>query len=138
VLVWLKLAHVAALALWCAALFGIPALLAAYPEVRHARDERRLRAAARACYILIASPAAVVAIGTGAGLIAAASAQGGWLALKLTAVSLLVLFHVFCGRLIAVLHDRPRLWPPAAHLSLIAAPSVLVPVTLWLVLAQPF
>jgi len=134
---WLKLAHLAALLAWCAALFALPALLASFPSVHGRVARQRLLAATRFTYIAIGSPAAVLAIATGTGLIFLTAAGGPWLVGKLTLVAALSLFHAGCGKLILVLHRTPRRWPRRAHLALAAVPLALVPGVLWLVLAQP-
>jgi protoporphyrinogen IX oxidase len=137
VIVWLKVLHIASLVFWCAGLLYLPGLLAAHPGTTDPEAFRRLRAMSRLTYVYVTSPAAVIAVASGTALIWAAEAHGGWLALKLTAVALMVVFHVYCGRVLALLHDRPRLRRPATHASLAVAPVLLIPTVLWLVLGKP-
>lgn len=134
---WLKVLHISSLVFWCAGLLYMPGLFAAHPGITDSQDFRRLRAVTRLSYIYVTSPAAVIAVASGTVLIWIAAADGGWLPLKLTAVALMVLFHVYCGRLLAMLHEQPRLRRPAAHLVLVAPPALLIPVVLWLVLGKP-
>lgn len=134
---WLKTLHIATMLVWCAGLFYLPGLFATHPTLRNPRDLRRLRIMTRFAFVMVTSPAAVLAIVSGTALIYVADAHGGWLVLKLTVVSLMVLFHLYCGRTLARLHDTPAARSPAAHLSLIAVPGILVPLVLWLVLAKP-
>jgi protoporphyrinogen IX oxidase len=133
---WLKIVHIAAVLFWSAGLVYLPGLFAAHPGAK-GEAYKRLRLITRFTYIAVTSPAAVVAILSGAALIFVAGAHGGWLVLKLALVSLLVVHHVLLGRMTGWLRDDPRMWRPAAHLSLIAVPAVLVPPILWLVLGKP-
>lgn len=134
---WTLALHVAALMLWSAGLFALPALYAAYPSVTHPRDLQRLQAMARFTFLAIASPAGVVTIIAGTILIHPTGAYSGWLVLKLIVVTLMVLFHAACGRIVVLLHDDPGLLSPRTHLSLLVVPAVLIPCILWLVLAKP-
>lgn len=134
---WILALHVGALLLWSASLFALPALYAVYPSVRHPRDLQRLQAMARFTFLAIASPAGVVTIIAGTALIHPTGAYSGWLVLKLMVVTLLVVFHAACGRIVVLLHDDPMLLSSRTHLSLLAVPAILIPCVLWLVLAKP-
>lgn len=96
-----------------------------------------MRAAVRFTYIAMASPAAVVAVVSGTALIHPTQSYGAWLLAKLTLVTGMVVFHAVCGKLMLRqhnLHQRGgRRWQP--WLALV--PASLIPLVLWLVLAQP-
>ena len=133
---WLMALHIAALAVWSAALFYLPGLLAAHPR-REGDAFARLRWMSRLAYLGIASPAAILAIVSGSLLIVAADSHGGWLVLKLAVVALMVLFHIYCGSLVAEMRQHPVRRSAAALASLVLIPALLVPATLYLVLAKP-
>lgn len=135
--IWLKALHIVSMLIWCACLFYLPGLFAAHPRVKDRDELRRLRIATRFTYIAVASPAGMLAIVTGTALIYVTGRHGDWLVLKLTAVTLMVVFHVTCGWLLGKLYDRPAWLAPRTHLSLVAAPAILVPTVLWLVLGKP-
>ncbi|MGV3572695.1 MAG: CopD family protein [Ramlibacter sp.] len=134
---WLKFVHLSALLAWCAALFALPTLLALYPQTAGGVERRRLRAATRFTYIAVASPAAVIAVVSGTALIHPTAAYGAWLLAKLTLVTAMVFFHAACGKVMLQQHDvrqrGGRRWQ--AWLALV--PAAIVPIVLWLVLAQP-
>ncbi|MBP7567366.1 MAG: CopD family protein [Burkholderiaceae bacterium] len=134
---WLKFIHLSALMLWCGCLFALPALLAQYRGTRGHVDRKRLQAATRFTYIAVASPAAIVAVIAGTLLIHPTQSYGNWMIAKLTLVAVMIFFHAICGKLILVLHDRRDRAPQRLHLMLVLVPALLVPVVLWLVLAQP-
>jgi protoporphyrinogen IX oxidase len=135
---WLKALHIVSLLIWSASLFYLPGLFALHPETRDPDAFRRLRAMTRITYVAIASPAAVLAVASGTALIPFILPFGAWLIVKLTVVSLMVLFHIYCGYAVAWLHDTPAHASPRRHLSLCVAPVVLIPTVLWLVLGKPF
>ncbi len=137
VVLWMKLLHLATLAMWSAGLVALPVLFSCFPRTEHAVEVRRLRAMTRYGFIVVVSPAAVLTIISGTALIYLRGVEGSWLMLKLTLVALMVAFHVLCGWMIGRLHDQPRLWPAARQLSLTLAPLAIVPTVFWLVLGKP-
>ncbi|MFG6667554.1 CopD family protein [Halomonas sp. HNIBRBA4712] len=98
---WLKLLHIAALVIWCGSLLYLPALL------NHALVLRRDAGFAqgtppmpRFFYNTVATPAALLAIGSGTLLFLLHGLMGGWLILKLGAVVVMVAAHGAFGWLI--------------------------------------
>ncbi len=138
-MVWLKALHITALTIWCAGLFYLPGLLMLHPRTRDRDSFHRLRIMTRYSFIILISPAAVIAIISGTALVYVRGAQGDWLAAKLVAVALMVFFHLYCGNQLGALRRRndPKHRPAWVYLSLVIVPSVLIPVVLWLVLAKP-
>lgn len=93
---WLKILHIAAMVLWFAGLSFLPRLFMA--RHRNARDGRGayFNKVAKALFFHIATPAAVATIALGMVLIAYGP-TGAWLAMKLVAVSVAVLLHLYMG-----------------------------------------
>lgn len=136
-MVWLKSIHIATLLVWCAGLLYLPPLFAAHAGRNDPSAFQRLRKMTRLSYIGVTSPAGVLAIASGTALIPLTAPHGGWLYLKLTAVALMVAFHVHCGRVLARLWETPAYRRPATHLASLTAPAALIGGVLWLVLARP-
>lgn len=136
-MVWLKAIHISALIVWCAGLLSLPGLLARHKHARSDHAFRRLRGMTRFSYIVIASPAAVIAIASGMGLIAFTDISGGWFPLKLSAVAMMAVFHVYCGHLRRVLNEAPDALSGRFYRILPVVPLLLIPYVLWLVLAKP-
>jgi putative membrane protein len=134
----LKLLHFMALIGWCGALLYLPAMIAASTRSSDQlfyRDQAHLT---RAIFNLVATPAALLAIGSGTALFLRESIFDPWLILKLTSVAGMVLCHALCGVLIL---RTERLVDPALrrHCLLIGLLLAgLIGATLWLVLAKPF
>ena len=134
---WLKALHIVTLLAWSASLFYLPGLFAAFRRAQGKREVQHLHMMTRMVFVVIASPAALLAIISGTALVAFTGVAGEWLAFKLTAVGLMVMFHLYCGHLVALLDERPRLRGVRVRLGLLVVPAVLVPLVLWLVMAKP-
>jgi protoporphyrinogen IX oxidase len=134
---WLKVVHFVTLLTWAGSLFYLPALLAAHPRTVAGPDFVRLRLMTRFTYLVVASPAAILAIISGSLLIVVAGVHGGWLVLKLAAVALMAAFHIACGYLVAAFRSHPVNHSAAALASLVVVPALLVPIVFYLVLGKP-
>lgn len=136
----LKLLHFAALIGWCGALLYLPALVAAAgDENSQYRVDRAWMA--RQLFIAFATPAALIAIGTGTALFLRDGIVAPWLVLKLVAVAGMAICHTSCGALIMRTErhlelDQP---PPGIWLSVFTGivSATFIGATLWLVLAKP-
>lgn len=135
---WLKALHISALILWCAGLIYLPALLAAHQRVVAKGDFLAVRRASRFAHTAIASPAGVVAIGSGTALLFGANALQGWMFVKLAAVGVLVTLHLYLGGVVSKLSDRSENPSRPRLLIGVAALFGAVLVILWLVLAEPY
>ena len=134
---WLKAIHFASLLIWSACLIAMPALFAAHRGIVGLEDGLMTRATTRFVYIALASPAAIIAIASGAALIHPTNAYAGWLPLKLTLVALMTAQHLLYGRCVILLHDKPSAWPTRYPLLLALLPTPLIVGVLYLVLAKP-
>lgn len=136
---WIKFVHIAALVCWCGALLYLPALLMAILR------ERRATAFAddappipRYLFNSAATPAALLAIASGTLLFLVEGLAGGWLVLKLVAVTGMVLCHALCGWLILrVEQERTKGVHWLGALTACVA-SLLMIAVVTLVLAKPF
>ncbi len=134
----LKLIHLAAIAVWAAGLLYLPGLFAAHPQCAGSDAEfRRLRKQTRVVYVALMSPAAVIAVISGTVLVFLAASIGGWIVLKLAAVTGMVLLHVYMGRLLGVLLDRPDLRRPFLHRLLMVPALLLIATVITLVSWKP-
>jgi len=134
----LKLLHLMALICWCGTLLYLPALIAAgtrRSDTLFYRDHAHLT---RMVFTLVATPAALLAIGSGTALFLRDQILDAWLILKLTSVAGMVLCHALCGILVLRIERSPER-AVSRECTLIAAAIVtLIAATLWLVLAKPY
>lgn len=133
----LKAAHLGFLALWTAGLFALPQMLARHDRGLLKSEFTQIRRATHYSYVWIVSPAAVLAIASGAALIFVREVFTVWLFAKLILVAGLVAVHAWIGHtIIAVAETEGRHEPPDALVpGLILVALVLA--ILFLVLAKP-
>lgn len=133
----LKAAHLGFLALWMAGLLALPQMLARHDRGLLKSEFTQIRRATHYSYVWIVSPAAVLAIASGAALIFVREVFTVWLFAKLILVAGLVAVHVWIGHtIIAVAETEGRHEPPDALVpGLILVALVLA--ILFLVLAKP-
>ncbi|AMD02319.1 MULTISPECIES: CopD family protein [Halomonas] len=136
---WIKILHIATLLCWCGTLLYLPALLMASAKPRvgssfHAPAPVILRF----LFTHVATPFALLAIMSGTLLFIVGQLTGGWLVLKLAAVTGMVFCHVLCGWLIVRLEQEHLrgLMPASALVAIMAATLMLA--VLVLVLGKPF
>ena len=134
----LKLLHFMTLISWCGVLIYLPAMIAAgtrSSDDLFYRDHAHLT---RMVFNLIATPAALLAIGSGTALFLRDGLFDAWLIVKLTTVSGMVICHALCGVLILRVE---RIAEPTLRRECLAIGVLIVALisaTLWLVLAKPF
>ncbi|MBB3997294.1 CopD family protein [Aureimonas pseudogalii] len=137
IVVWLKLLHVTALSIWAGGILLMPLLLGRREAAGDGATLHRLHAFSRFAYIVVISPAAFVAIGSGIGLIFAREVYTAWFAAKLLLVGGLVALHVWVGLLVLSVFDeggRFARWRVAASVVVLSA---LITAIFWVVLAKP-
>ncbi len=134
---WVKGLHIACLLIWCAGLVYLPLLLARHDHTMSPAEFNRLRMMTRFTYVVVASPAAILAILLGSALIPMRDVTEGWFALKLVAVAGLALFHAHCGAMLSRLGHETGRRPYSISMGQTLIPVLLIAVALWLVLAKP-
>ncbi|RDB43499.1 hypothetical protein DU490_07140 [Halomonas sp. DQ26W] len=136
---WIKILHIATLLCWCGALLYLPALLLGSVKPRGASSFHvSAPVILRFLFTHVATPFALLAIMSGTLLFIVGQLTGGWLVLKLAAVTGMVFCHVLCGGLIVRLEqERLRGLVPASALVAVVAASLMLAV-LVLVLGKPF
>lgn len=134
----LKLLHFAALLCWCGALLYLPALIAAGTRRTDALFYRDHVHLTRLVFTLIATPAALLAIGSGTAIFLRDGLVAGWLVIKLTSVAGMALCHALCGVMLLRIEREPETGVRLQCTLLGGLIALLIGVTLWLVLAKPF
>lgn len=133
----LKFLHIAALTCWCASLIALPLLMRANGATASQHQYVRFRLITHVGYIGFATPAALVTIIAGTGLIFAAQVFEPWLLVKLGFVAAMVMIHVWFGHLIQRSGEERRThW----HVAPLAGLVILLPLiagVLALVLGKP-
>lgn len=136
-MIWLKTVHMAAIAVWSAALVCLPSLYVQRARVPNKASLHRLQAMVRFLYVAIASPSAFVAIGSGTVLIFLRRSFETWFSVKLAFVGALVTLHILTGLVILRLFEAGNVYPVWRFLAVTALTLFIVAAILVVVLAKP-
>jgi uncharacterized membrane protein len=132
---WLKLLHISAVIIWCGSILYLPTLLR-HSAARVPECGAVWRQWPRNVFIGVATPAALLAIGSGTVIFVAEALVQPWLTYKLAAVALLVLCHGACGMLV-IRAEAGRLGACRVCHALSALMLFVLLAIAWLVLRKP-
>jgi len=135
--VLLKFIHLAAIAIWSGGLLVLPFLFRQRGTLTAEVDLDRLHRLTRFVYVGMASPAAVIAIGSGTALIFLQATFQEWFSLKMVLVGAMVMLHVVGGLVLGHLFEPGGRFGLFSHLALTGAYLVLASAIIWIVLAKP-
>ena len=111
-MLWVKAFHIIFMVSWFAGLFYLPRLFVYHASSEDEISRQRFIVMEGKLYWGIMTPAAVLTVGFGIWLImllGGASLGWFWLRAKLALVALLLLYHLFCGKLLTDFkHGRNR------------------------------
>ncbi|TMG73829.1 MAG: protoporphyrinogen oxidase HemJ [Betaproteobacteria bacterium] len=137
-MLWVKSLHLIFMVTWFAGLFYLPRLFVYHAMAEDAAGKERLKIMERKLYWGIMAPGAVLTVVFGAWLWLGYGITGGWLHAKLGVVALLVVYHLWCGKLLAdFAHDRntkSHLW----YRWFNEAPAVFLAAAVILAVVKPF
>lgn len=136
-MIWLKVIHIAAIAIWSAGLICLPGLYVQRAHVPNKPSLHRLQGLVRHLYVGILSPAAFLAIATGTALIFVRETFEAWFSLKLFLVGLMAVVHVLTGLVIIRLFEEGEVYPVWRFVAITALTFLIVVLILFVVLAKP-
>lgn len=100
-MLWIKAWHIIFMVTWFAGLFYLPRLFVYHAMSDDAASKERFKTMERKLFYGIMTPGAVLTITFGLWLMLGYGFSGGWLHAKLALVAGLVVYHVYCGKLVA-------------------------------------
>jgi len=136
-MIWLKVVHLAAIAIWSGGLICLPGLYVQRAHVPDRQSLHRLQAMVRFLYVALMSPAAFVAIGSGTGLIFLRQTFENWFSLKLALVGVMVMIHILTGLVVIRLFDKGQVYPVWRFVAVTVVTVAVVSAILTVVLAKP-
>jgi len=108
-MLWIKAFHIIFMVTWFAGLFYLPRLFVYHAQSEDSVSRERFKVMERKLFFGIMTPGAILTIGFGMWLWLAYGFYGGWLHAKLALVAVLVVYHLYCGKLMFDFrHDRNR------------------------------
>lgn len=108
-MLWIKALHVVFMVTWFAGLFYLPRLFVYHAMSDDAVSIDRFKIMERKLFYGIMTPGAILTVAFGMWLWLGYDFSGGWLHAKLALVAVLLVYHVYCGKLlVAFKHDQNR------------------------------
>ena len=108
-MLWIKALHIIFMVTWFAGLFYLPRLFVYHAMSSDAASIERFKIMERKLFFGIMTPGAVLTIVFGLWLWLGYGFGGGWLMAKLALVAVLIVYHLYCGKLLLDFrHDRNR------------------------------
>ena len=108
-MLWIKALHISFMVTWFGGLFYLPRLFVYHAMSSDSISIERFKIMERKLYFGIMTPGAVLTIIFGLWLWLGYGISGGWLHAKLFLVLLLVIYHIYCGKLVSDFkYDRNR------------------------------
>ena len=98
-MLWVKSFHIIFVVSWFAGLFYLPRLFVNHAMTRDTAVAAQLQAMERKLYRFV-TPLGALALATGLWLWLGYGITGGWLMAKLALVSVLIVYHLYCGKLL--------------------------------------
>lgn len=135
-----KAGHIASLAVWCAGLLVLPIILQIYgrrSEISTQPGFSEFRLLLHAGYTRIVTPAAILTIILGTGLILLTQLRAEWLLVKLGVVCVMVLLHAWLGHLILKTAEGRGSYQMPSPVFVIPGSLFLIGIVLVLVLSKP-
>jgi putative membrane protein len=138
-MLWVKSLHIVFMVTWFAGLFYLPRLFVYHALATDAPSHERFKLMERKLYWGIMTPGAVLTVAFGVWLwLGWFRGAGGWLHAKMALVALLVVYHLWCGRLLRAFaagrNRRGHVWLRWFN----EIPVVILLATVLLVVLKPF
>jgi putative membrane protein len=106
-MLWVKAFHIIFVVAWFAGLFYLPRLFVYHAMTDDTPGKERFKVMERKLYYGIMTPGGVLSIVLGLWLWLGYGIGGSWLYAKLAAVLVLIVYHLWCAKLLADFkHDR--------------------------------
>ena len=137
-MLWVKSGHLIFMVTWFAGLFYLPRLFVYHSMTTDMPGIERFKIMERKLYYGIMTPGAVLTIIFGLWLWLGYGITGGWLHAKVALVGLLVLYHLYCGKLLKDFKNDRNRHSHIFYRWLNEAPVIILIAVILLVELKPF
>ncbi len=138
-MLWLKAFHIVFVVTWFAGLFYLPRLFIYHAAASDPTSLERFAVMERRLFVIM-TIGAMLALSFGVAMLLALPEylDGGWLKTKLALVLLLVVYHIWCHRLMVDLRNARKLHSPRWYRWFNEVPGVLLIAIVVLAVVKPF
>ncbi|MBI4989283.1 MAG: CopD family protein [Rhodocyclales bacterium] len=137
-MLWIKWLHIVFMVTWFAGLFYLPRLFVYHASSEDTPSRERFKVMERKLYYGIMAPGAVLTVIFGVWLWLGYGPWGYWIHAKLLLVAVLVIYHLWCGKLLKDFaqdrNTKSHVWFRWFN----EFPVLILFATVWLVLFKPF
>jgi putative membrane protein len=141
-MLWLKAFHIIFMVTWFAGLFYLPRLFVYHAMSEDSPSNERFKVMERKLYYGITTPGAIVTIVLGLWLLFGYTweihADRGWLHAKLALVTVLIIYHIYCGKLLLDFKDDRNRYSHVFYRWFNEFPVVILISITILVVVKPF
>jgi protoporphyrinogen IX oxidase len=135
---WIKALHVVFVVAWFAGLFYLPRLFVYHTAAMDAPGDARFKLMERRLFALMTTAGTVAAVfGVTLLILQPAWLQQGWLHAKLALVIALVVYHIWCGRLVSQFREGRNLHSERWYRWFNEAPTLLLFAIVVLAVVKP-
>jgi len=136
-MLWIKAFHVISMVTWFSGLFYLPRLFVYHSEADDKVSQERFQVMERKLYLYIMTPGAALTLLFGFWLLGSVK-SGMWLNIKLGLVILLILFHMYCGKLLIDIKNDPKSYSSRFFRWINEFPTVILIAVVILAVVKPF
>ena len=137
-MLWIKSLHIVFVVTWFAGLFYLPRLFVYHAMTEDEAGNNRFKIMERKLFIGIMTPSAILALVFGVWLWLAYGFSGGWLHVKLVLVLVLIVYHLWCGKILLDFKQDKNVRTHTWYRWFNEFPVVILLITTILVVVKPF
>jgi len=137
-MLWLKAWHIIFVVTWFAALFYLPRLFVYHAMSSDPATIERFKIMERKLFNGIMTPGAVLTLISGVWLWVGFGFKGGWLLAKIGLVGILVIYHLYCGKVMLDFRNNRNVHGHVFYRWLNELPTLILIGIVILVVVKPF
>jgi len=140
-MLWIKALHIISMVTWFAGLFYLPRLFVYHAQSSDQISIERFKTMERRLFYGITTPGGILTVVFGIWLLSlniTAYMQMGWMHAKLTLIILLILYHIYCGRLVWIFKNDKNTRGDTFYRWFNEVPTVILFAVVILTIVKPF